>query len=406
MAVGLEPPSQLASIAGIKLSVVAAGIKYENRNDLVLMTLAAESVTAAVFTQNAFCAAPVMLAKKHLSENQPRCFIINSGNANAGTGQSGLDDALAICQYVAKLNQCHESQVLPFSTGVIGESLPVEKIKLGLEQQPEKLSEKRWFEAAHAIMTTDTVAKAISKTINLDGEEITITGMAKGAGMIRPDMATMLAFIATDVRIDQALLQQCLEKNADLTFNRITVDGDTSTNDACILVATGQSAAPMIKNSNHPGYQLFQMAVHEVMHFLAQAIIRDGEGATKLLSIQVTGGKTEKECLDVAYTVAHSPLVKTAVFARDPNWGRIIAAVGRAGIDSLDIDAVTLHLGDVCIVEKGGRAQNYTEAAGVQAMSGDEIDIIIDLGRGYDKAEIWSCDLSYDYIKINAEYRT
>ena len=369
------------------------------------MKLASGSTCAAVFTQNAFCAAPVIVAREHLSREQPVCLLINTGNANAGTGESGIDAARLCCETVAKQAGCVPRAVLPFSTGVIGESLPVEKILAGIPAALAQLDEHGWAAAATGILTTDTVPKGASQKIEIDGQAVTITGIAKGAGMIRPDMATMLAFIATDATIGPAALQDCLAAAVGKSFNRITVDGDTSTNDACVLVATGKSALPALQPGT-PGYTAFCEVLSAVCVQLAQAIVRDGEGATRFVTIAVEQGATTDECLQLAYTIAHSPLVKTALFAGDPNWGRILAAVGRAGMADLDLSQLEIHLDEVCIVRGGGRAADYTEAAGQQVMDRNEVTIRVVLGRGSCNESIWTCDLSYDYVRINAEYRT
>jgi len=395
----------LHPVSGFRLGTTSAGIKTPGRPDLVVMELSAGSTTAAVFTQNAFCAAPVRVAREHLGQQQPAYLLVNAGNANAGTGEPGMRDARQCSESLAVLASCSTQAVLPFSTGVIGEPLPIDKIQAGLPSALQRLDENGWAAAATGILTTDTVPKGASKRILLDGKTVTITGIAKGAGMIRPDMATMLAFIATDAALEPDVLQDCLLAATEKSFNRITVDGDTSTNDACVLVATGHSGAPAITR-NDENYNRFCAAVAEVCMQLAQAIVRDGEGATRFVTVAVDGGESTSECLQVAYTIAHSPLVKTALFAGDPNWGRILAAVGRAGVCELELDKIQIYLGDVCIVRDGGRAPGYTEAAGQQVMDKDEITIRVVLGRGDCSEEIWTCDLSYDYVKINAEYRT
>jgi glutamate N-acetyltransferase/amino-acid N-acetyltransferase len=395
----------LHPVSGFRLGTTAAGIKTPGRPDLVVMEIAAGSATAAVFTRNAFCAAPVRVAREHLGQQQPACLLVNTGNANAGTGEQGMQDARQCCETLAGYAGCSSQAVLPFSTGVIGEPLPVDRIQTGLPSALQQLDENGWAAAATGILTTDTVPKGASKRIVLDGQTITITGIAKGAGMIRPDMATMLAFLATDAALEPDVLQNCLLAATEKSFNRITIDGDTSTNDACVLVATGHSGVPAITR-NDENYERFSAAVTEVCIQLAQAIVRDGEGATRFVTVAVDGGETTDECLQVAYTIAHSPLVKTALFAGNPNWGRILAAVGRAGVGGLDLEKIQIYLGDVCIVRDGGRADEYTEAAGQQVMDKDEITIRVVLNRGDCAEEIWTCDLSYDYVKINAEYRT
>ena len=404
MAVGQTLFPTMNPVKGISMGTCNAGIKQTIRDDLLLFQIAEGGTCAGVFTQNAFCAAPVHIAKAHLSQN-PRWLLINSGNANAGTGQQGMNDALASCAGIAELTSGKTAQVLPFSTGVIGEPMPMSKITTAYPALIKQLKEDNWLNAATAIMTTDTFAKGASKVIEINGEKITLTGISKGAGMIQPNMATMLCFIATDAKIKQSLLQKCLSHAAELSFNRITVDGDTSTNDACILMASGCTNAPEI-TADTENYTLFSEAVTEICKQLAEAIVRDGEGATKLIRIQVKQASTDEEAVRVGKTIAHSPLVKTAFFASDPNWGRILAAVGRSGIENMVLDKVEIYLGDVCIVEKGARAASYTEEAGQTVMKKDEITVTVKLGRGNACQEILSCDFSYDYVKINAEYRT
>lgn len=395
----------LYPVAGLRLGTACAGIKKSNHRDLVVMELAPGSTVAAVFTRNAFCAAPVHVARDHLSQAAPRYLLVNTGNANAGTGQQGMDDALASCSAVARAGACESVNVLPFSTGVIGEPLPLTKVCEAVPTALAALDEAGWEDAAHGILTTDTVPKAASRQIEIDGQTVTITGIAKGSGMIRPDMATMLAYVATDAGVPQELLQSCLEQAVKVSFNRITVDGDTSTNDACLLMATGQSSVS-IETGQGEAYASFCSAVTEICQQLALAIVRDGEGATKLISIVVEEGLDNAECLQVAYTIAHSPLVKTAFFASDPNWGRILAAVGRAGLSELNLDAVKIYLDDVCLVRNGGRDPAYREELGQQVMEQKEITVRVLLGRGGGSAQVWTCDFSYDYVRINAEYRT
>lgn len=404
MAVGKCEFPQMHAVAGIKLGTACAAIKQAERDDLLLIEMAEGATCAAVFTQNAFCAAPVLVAREHLAM-RPRCLLINSGNANAGTGEQGLADAQNSCVAVAELNESSAEQVLPFSTGVIGEPLPINKIVDALPETQANLIENNWFKAAHAIMTTDTFAKGYSKVIEIEGHAVTITGMSKGAGMIQPNMATMLGFVATDAKISQLNLQKCLVAAVEQSFNRITVDGDTSTNDACVLMASGKSALPEITEGSAT-FQVFQQAIQEACMHLAEAIIRDGEGATKLIKIKVQQAINETEAVQVAKTIAHSPLVKTAFFASDPNWGRILAAVGRSGVEQLDVDQISIYLDDVCIVEKGGRATSYTEAAGQEVMDKEEISVTVILGRGQVEQQVLTCDFSYDYVRINAEYRT
>jgi glutamate N-acetyltransferase/amino-acid N-acetyltransferase len=406
MAVRLTAPTHLSAVAGIRLGTASAGFKQTERPDLVLIEMVAGSTCAAVFTQNAFCAAPVVVAREHLADNTPRYLLINSGNANAGTGKQGYAVAQASCEAAAGLAGCSATEVLPFSTGVIGELLPIDKLQAAVPEAYANLREDGWLYAASAIMTTDTLAKGVSEQCTVDGKTITVTGMAKGSGMIRPNMATMLAYVATDAAVSQAVLEACLHKAVNKSFNRITVDGDTSTNDACVLMASGAAANALIDDENSEAAASLFACVEKVCAFLAQAIIRDGEGATRFMTIDVGGGADEGECEAVAYAIAHSPLVKTAFFAGDPNWGRILAAVGRAGLSNLDLNAITIHLDDVCIVRDGGRASDYTEEAGQKVMEQDEITVQVMLGRGDTSTRVWTCDLSYDYVRINAEYRT
>ncbi len=408
MPVNLISPEKddLLPIAGIKLGVASAGIKTVGRVDLVLIELIAGTTSSTIFTKNAFCAAPVTLAKRHQSEASPRYLLINSGNANAGTGEQGMQAAQTCCQAVAELSKLNSNTVLPFSTGVIGQQLPVEKIKTALPDAYQNLATDNWYAAAHAIMTTDTIAKALSKQLEIDGQTITVTGIAKGSGMIRPDMATMLSYIATDAAIAQVVLDAMLLKAADQSFNRISVDGDTSTNDACVLMATGQATNAVITDFNSANAQTIYQVIAEVSQHLAHAVVRDGEGATKFIEIEVEQGQDREECRQVAYTIAHSPLVKTALFASDPNWGRILAAVGRSGISDFDLSKVAIYLGKVCIVDGGEPAADYTEEQGQQVTSQDEILIRVILGRGDASDTVWTCDFSYDYVKINAEYRS
>ena len=405
MAVGnVELPS-MPAVAGVRWGGAAAGIKRPGRKDVAVMEIAAGSSVAAVYTLNAFCAAPVVVAKRHGAEISPRYLLINSGNANAGTGEPGMLAAEASCVAVAAAMGCKAEEVLPFSTGVIGELLPVAKIEAVLPQAKESLTADGWADAARSIMTTDTVPKGATRQITVQGKTITINGISKGSGMICPNMATMLGYIATDAGVDQALLQQLMAQAANRSFNCITVDGDTSTNDACVLVATNQ-AGVRFNSASDAGYAEFAASVIEVCQVLAQAIIRDGEGATKYITVDVRGGANEAECRQVAYTIAHSPLVKTAFFASDPNWGRILAAVGRAGVEGLDVSKIDIYLGDVSIVRGGGRDSSYTEEAGQKVMKEAEITIRVELARGGAEAQIWTTDFSYDYVKINAEYRS
>ena len=404
MALGSGVIQQLSPVAGVRLATTQAGIKYLNHDDLVLIEVSLGAEVACVFTQNQFCAAPVTIAKQHSTSTASRYLLINTGNANAGTGQQGLHDALTCCDAMAGLVDLTPQAVLPFSTGVIGELLPAEKITRVLPELVKSLSADGWLRAAKGIMTTDTRPKAVSKTVVINGSAVTVTGMAKGAGMIKPNMATMLAYIATDASLDKALLQFVLEQCTEQSFNRITIDGDTSTNDACVLIASGDSG--VVVNKDVDGYQPFVDCLSEVFIELAQGLVRDGEGASKFVTVQVNGGADSDECLKVAYTIAESPLVKTALFASDPNWGRLLAAIGRAGVSDLDVAGVTVCIGDVLIAENGSRATSYTEEAGQRVMNKEDITLAIDLGRGSHSETVWTSDLSYDYVKINAEYRS
>ncbi len=411
MAVGSGQLPELHPVAGFKLGIASAGIKKPGRLDLVVMEPAANSAVAAVFTKNAFCAAPVQIAKKHLAQqhraNQSiRYLLTNTGNANAGTGENGLANALRTCEHLAQLTGVSAEAILPFSTGVIGEPLPIEKIITALPAALSDLREDNWLKAAQGIMTTDTRPKAASVQIDLGGKRVTITGISKGAGMIKPNMATMLGYVATDAAVHADVLQTMIERAANRSFNRITIDGDTSTNDSCVLVATGAAQNNLIDSDNHPLFEKLYAAIEGVFIALAQAIIRDGEGATKFVTVDVRGGITENECLQVAYAVAESPLVKTALFASDPNWGRILAAIGRAGVEQLDVNLISVRINDVLIAERGGRAASYTEQQGAAAMAPEEIKIAIELGRGSAQTVVWTTDFSHDYVTINAEYRT
>ncbi len=406
MSVGLKFPEALIPIKGIRLSATSANIYAKKRNDLILIELAEDTIASAVFTKNLFCAAPVKIAKKNMTKSDPRYCLINAGNANAGTGEQGIINAIDTCQSLASLTNCQKEQVLPFSTGVIGQDLPVEKIKKALPELVKNLSEDYWLEAAKAIMTTDTIPKAVSSQINLNGATVSITGIVKGAGMIKPDMATMLAFIATDANISKSLLDKILSNAVGKSFNRITIDGDTSTNDACIIFCTGKAGNRLIDSSDNDDYINFENEVIKVCCELAQAIVRDGEGATKFISVEINGGKDEKECLSVGYKIAESPLIKTAFTASDANWGRIIAAIGNSGIHDLDINKVNVYLDDVCVVENGQRSKTYTEEKGKKVMSQDEIKLSVSLDRGVHNEKLWTTDLSHEYITINAEYRS
>jgi glutamate N-acetyltransferase/amino-acid N-acetyltransferase len=396
----------LHPISGVYLGTTAAKIKKNGNPDFVVIELVEGARTAATFTKNKFCAAPVSIAKANLSNQSPRALVVNAGNANAGTGEQGLQDAKTTCEWVAQELGCHAEAVLPFSTGVIGENMPMEKLQKGIPDAFANLSVDGWQNASGAIMTTDLVAKTFSKVIDINGATVTLTGMSKGSGMIHPNMATMLGFAATDAKISQECLQKALSDAVNVSFNRITVDGDTSTNDACTLTATQQADMSEINDVNSLDYQVFAEAVQEMMVDLAQKIVRDGEGATKFVSIIVEEAKTEEEALKVAHAVALSPLVKTALFASDPNWGRILAAVGRAGIDDLDVNTLEIYLGDICIVRNGGRAAEYSEEQGQAVMDQTDIEIRIWLNRGPVNETVWTTDFSYDYVKINAEYRS
>ncbi len=397
---------QLLPINGITLGIAEAGIKKPNHKDLLVIVLDADTKVAGVFTQNRFCAAPVIVAKEHLAQQPIRALVVNTGNANAGTGEEGFQHTRATCVALAELLDCEAQQVLPFSTGVIMEPLPIDAIVKGLPAAVDNLKANNWFDAAHAILTTDIVPKAISKQIQLNGQTITITGIAKGSGMIRPNMATMLGYVATDAAINKSLLQEMVQYAADHSFNRITVDGDTSTNDAFILMATGFAGNAEIANKESAAFIQLQEAITTVAAELAKMIVRDGEGATKFISVQVDGGKNLDECNEVAYAIAHSPLVKTAFFASDPNLGRILAAIGYAGIDDLDVNSIQLYLDEVLVAENGGRASDYQEEDGQRVMNQSEITVRVMLNRGEATTTVWTCDLSYDYVKINSAYRS
>ena len=412
MPVLLSPPeaAALLPVPGVRLGVTEAGVRKVNRKDLTLIELAPGSRVAGVFTQNRFCAAPVQVCKANLPAGSIRALIINTGVANAGTGEPGLAAARATCEAVAGQLGVSASQVLPFSTGVILEPLPVERLVAGLPGAKAALKADGWFDAAHGIMTTDTVAKATSRQVQIGGKTVTLTGISKGAGMIKPNMATMLGFLATDADVAQPVLDALLKEVADLSFNSITVDGDTSTNDSYILIATGQAGNATLADTASADYAAFRAAVLEVSIWLAQAIVRDGEGATKFITLQIEGGASREECRKVAYAIGHSPLVKTAFFASDPNLGRILAAIGYAGIDDLDVSQLRVWLAsngeEVLVAEKGGRAESYREEAGSRVMQAAEITVRVDLARGNAAATLWSCDFSYDYVKINADYRS
>lgn len=406
MAVGLQAPAGVLPVAGIRIGTAALGGREKPRDDLTVMEIAPGSNCAAVFTRNALCAAPVLVARQHMGTARPRYLLVNAGNANAGTGGPGFEDAVACCRVVAGSAGCETPEVLPFSTGVIGERLDVARFEAAVPAALAALDADHWAAAAAAIGTTDTVAKATSRRFEIGDRECVVTGIAKGSGMIRPDMATMLAFVATDATLAPGVLQHCMQRAVDESFNCITVDGDTSTNDSCIVVATGASGAPVIDDVDEAGCEIFYEALREVCQWLARAIVRDGEGATKFVTVEVVGGRSGDECRAVAYTIAHSPLVKTALFASDANWGRILAAVGRAGVHDLDIERVRIEVGGVLIAEGGCRAESYREEDGDAAFAGEEILIRVALGRGSRSARVWTCDFSYDYVRINAEYRS
>lgn len=408
MAVGDDKLGELHPVPGFRLGTVSAGIKQPGRADLVLMELDEAANTAVVFTRNAFCAAPVSVAREHLRAcaGRPRYLLVNTGNANAGTGQEGMIAARACTEAVASLARVSAESVLPFSTGVIGEPLPVGLIQSAIPQAFEALVADGWADAASGIMTTDTRPKGHSLKFSVDGKEYVITGIAKGAGMIRPNMATMLAYVATDMAVQPGQLHDLLAGAVDTTFNRITVDGDTSTNDACVFVATGAAGNEPLVDDTSSLYEPLRIALEEICLTLAQGLVRDGEGASKFVTVQVNGGRVEQECLDVAFTIAHSPLVKTALFASDPNWGRLLAAIGRAGVEDLDVNRIGLYLNDVLIASDGCRAPSYTEEQGVTAMKPEDIVVRVELNRGSASGTVWTTDFSYDYVRINAEYRS
>ena len=409
MAVNLLPPdpASLHPVAGVTIGVAMAGIRKANRRDLMVVSLEAGASVAGVFTANRFCAAPVQLCREHLASGQGvRAILVNTGNANAGTGADGLRRARATCSALADLLGCTPHQVLPFSTGVIMETLPSERIEAGLPAALADLRADNWAAAAEAIMTTDTVPKAASLTVQIGAKTVAVTGVSKGAGMIRPNMATMLGFIATDAAIEPSLMQQLVREAADESFNRITIDGDTSTNDSFVLIATHRAGNAPVTTFESADGQALREAVFEVARRLAQAIVRDGEGATKFITVRVVGGGSVDECRKVAYAIGHSPLVKTAFFASDPNLGRILAAVGYAGIDDLDQTCIDLFLDDVHVAVAGGRHPDYREADGQRVMKQSEITVRVDLHRGRHEATVWTCDLSVEYVKINADYRS
>lgn len=400
--------TELLAVPGVTLAAVKAGIRYPDRLDLVALRFAPGTVAAAVFTQNAFCAAPVSVAREHLraTGNKPRLLLINTGNANAGTGAAGLVAARECCAAAAKVEGLRPEEVLPFSTGVIGEDLPVERVVAGQAGLHEGHGPDNWQAASWGILTTDTKPKAASREITLAGEQYALTGIAKGAGMLRPDMATMLAFLATDAPFTAELLDTMLRRAVEASFHRITIDGDTSTNDAVVLAATAAGRSTLCNELGSPLARAFTAALESICVELAQGLVRDGEGASKFVEIAVSGGADAQECLDVAFTVAHSPLVKTAFFAADPNWGRVLAAIGRSGLSNLDVSGVTLDINGLSIAEHGCRARHYDEQAVAAVMAKPELQLQIDLGRGVASESVWTSDFSYDYVRINAEYRS
>ena len=409
MPVNLLPPApaDLSPVAGVRLGIAQAGIRKANRKDLTVLLLDEGTSVAGVFTRNRFCAAPVQVCREHLAAGVGiRALVINTGNANAGTGVQGLADAMATCDAMAGLLQLQPTQILPFSTGVIMEPLPVDRIVAGLPQALADADEAHWAQAAEGIMTTDTLPKAFSTRVEIAGVTVNVTGISKGAGMIRPNMATMLGFMATDVNIAPELLQTLTTELADASFNRITIDGDTSTNDSFVVMATHKAVHPQITTLSSPEGQTLKAALLTVAQQLAHAIVRDGEGATKFITIQVDGGKTSEECRKVAYAIAHSPLVKTAFFASDPNLGRILAAVGYAGVEDLDPTGIDLFLDEVQVAIQGGRHPDYKEEDGQRVMKNSEISVRVLLGRGSCSDTVWTCDLSHDYVSINADYRS
>jgi glutamate N-acetyltransferase/amino-acid N-acetyltransferase len=407
MATGTQELGQILPVDGIKIAAVSAGVRYKNRLDLVLFELAPGTRSSGMFTQNAFCAAPVVIARQHLlgSAGAARYLLVNTGNANAGTGPQGMTDAQACCQALAAGAGVDVQQVLPFSTGVIGERLPAERIVAAVPDALAGLHADNWLLAAKGIMTTDTRPKAVSRVVAVAGQKVTITGITKGAGMIKPNMATMLAFVGTDAAVDQALLDSLLRSAVEQSFNRITVDGDTSTNDCCILSATGCSGV-QISDADPVMFEAFSSALHELVLELAKLIIRDAEGAKKFVTVDVRGGGSSKECLLVAYAIAESPLVKTALSASDPNWGRILAAIGRAGVETLDVSRIDIYLDAVPIVKQGGLAPGYHEALGQSVMNQEDITLHVELGRGDVRELVWTADLSEEYVRINASYRS
>jgi glutamate N-acetyltransferase / amino-acid N-acetyltransferase len=408
VAVNLVPPQPqaLLPVCGVRLGIAEARIRKPARKDLLVIALDEGATVAGIFTRNRFCAAPVIVAREHLAGASIRALVVNTGCANAGTGEEGLVNARAACRRLAELLGCRPEQVLPFSTGVIMEQLPMQPLLSGLPAAVADLKADNWLDAAQAIMTTDTVPKAVSRRVRIDGQTLTITGISKGSGMIRPDMATLLAFVATDACVSRPVLYQLVRSIAECSFNRITVDGDTSTNDSLMLIATGRCAAAPLSSVDSPAYAALREALSDVAIGLAQAIIRDAEGATKFVSVRVAGGRSEAECARVAYAIAHSPLVKTAFFASDANLGRILAAIGYAGIEDLDVNTLRVYLDDLLVAANGGRAPSYREEDGSRVMRQAEITIRVELNRGAASTTVWTCDLSHDYVRINADYRS
>lgn len=406
MAVGNLDMPVMHPVKGVRIGITEAAIRYKNRRDLTVFEVAEGATVSAVFTQNSYCAAPVLLCREYLTKASPRYLLINTGNANAGTGTVGMENARASTEALAALTGVAPEFVLPFSTGVIGEHLPVDRLSAALPAALAALNDNAWEDAARGIMTTDTRPKGASEQFTVNGTTYTVTGISKGAGMIRPNMATMLGYVATDAAVSQSVLDSLIKSAVNQSFNRITIDGDTSTNDSCVLIATGTAGNAAITAEKGELFDALQAAIHRVFARLAQLIVRDGEGATKFITVKVEEGANTQECCDVAYSIAHSPLVKTAFFASDPNWGRIVAAVGNAGLAALDVSRVRVYLNDVCIVDNGGRAPAYTEEQGAAVMKQQGIVIRVCLGRGNAQDTVYTCDFSYDYVKINADYRS
>ena len=406
MAVNLSEPTELYDVTGANLGVAAAGIRYANRDDVVVIQFSEQSKTSAVFTQNTFCAAPVIVAKEHLLLTPPKALLINSGNANAVTGEQGIKDAYESCNIVAQTLGIKTTEVLPFSTGVIGENLPMNAMQQGIEKAINALHSNNWLPAAKAIMTTDTLPKAVSQKVKINGSEVTITGIAKGSGMICPNMATMLSYVVTDACVSQSVLDELIQQVVDESFNAISVDGDTSTNDAFVITATQGAENDLIDSIQSESGKILLIALTEVSRLLAQAIVRDGEGATKFVEVNVHGGITHKDCAEVAYTVAHSPLVKTALFASDPNWGRLLMAIGRADVSELDANKVSVKVNALPIVTMGQPDVNYTETKGQAVFNETELMIDVEIGDSNYSKTVWTTDLSHEYISINADYRS